>query len=197
MDKTATTAYPIHDLLARRWSPLSFAARAVERETLGSVLEAARWAASCYNEQPWSFFVASRDDADGYEKLASCLVPGNRAWAAKAPVLMLSVARTTFARNGKPNRHAYHDVGLATGQLMLQAVALGLHTHAMGGFDAERAASVLAIPDGSEAVAMIALGYRGSGDELPEELRAREAAPRSRKELESFVFAGTWGEPAL
>lgn len=196
MDKRATTDYPIHDLVARRWSPLAFDGRPLEREVLGSVLEAARWAASSYNEQPWRFFVAARDDEPAFERLGSCLVPGNREWADRAPVLLLSVATATFARNGKPNRHALHDVGLATAQLMLQAVAHGLVTHAMAGFDAGRAREVLAIPEGAEPVAMLALGYPGAADGLSEALQGREAAPRARRPLAELVFRDRWGEAA-
>lgn len=194
--KTASTAYPIHELANRRWSPVAFGDRPVARETVGSLVEAARWAASCFNEQPWAFFVAHREDSATFEKLASCLVPGND-WAKSAPVLMLSVASGTFARNDKPNRHAWHDVGLATGQLMLEAVAHGLHTHAMAGFDAEHAVKTLGIPDGWDPVAMLAVGYHDVTDKTPEQLKQRDAASRARKDLGSFVFGAQWGQAAL
>lgn len=194
MDKTATTAYPIHELLAERWSPRAFSDRSVAKEELGSLLEAARWAPSCFNEQPWSFLVATREDGAGFELLSSCLVEGN-SWARKAPALLLSVARLGFERNGKPNRHALHDVGLAVQSLVLQAQALGMSTHQMAGFDSTRAREVLGIPEGHEPVAMIALGYRAESDSLPAELREREVAPRVRKELETFVFGAAWEKP--
>jgi len=195
VNKTAESRYPIHELIAERWSPRAFADRDVEREKLGSLLEAARWAASCFNEQPWSFFVAPRDRTEDFERLASCLVEGN-AWAKSAPVLMLSVAKLAFDRNGKPNRHALHDVGLAAANLTLQAQALGLSVHQMAGFHVGRAREVLAIPDGFEPVAMIAIGYRGDPDSLPDPLKERELTPRLRKQLDAFVFGSGWESPA-
>jgi nitroreductase len=131
MEKPAETAHPIEELLRRRWSPRAFDERLVEPEKLARMLEAARWSASCFNEQPWSFIVATRDDAAEFARLLSCLVEGNQAWAAHAPVLMVSVARLTFVQNGKPNRTAIHDVGLATSQMILQAMAMGLFMHPM------------------------------------------------------------------
>jgi nitroreductase len=194
MDKIITTAYPIHDLLARRWSPRAFADRSVKHEELGSLLEAARCAPSCFNEQPWSFLVATREDEEGFERLASCLMDGN-AWAKKAPVLLLVAARLAFERNDKPNRHALHDVGLAAQSLVIQAQALGLSTHQMAGFDAQRARDVLGIPEGYEPVSMLAVGYRDEPESLPDALREREIAPRVRKELDAIAFGATWGEP--
>ena len=114
MDKPATTAFPVNDLISKRWSPMAFADREIPREVIGSLLEAARWAPSCYNEQPWRFVIGTKDDPDQFKQLADCLVPANRGWAGNAPVLLLSVARRTFERNGKPNDWADHDVGLAT-----------------------------------------------------------------------------------
>ena len=191
MNKTSTTRYPIHELLAERWSPRAFSEEPVSDEELGSLLEAARWAPSCYNEQPWRFVVAPRSETEGFERLASCLVEGN-SWARSAPILLLSVARLTFERNGAANRHALHDVGLAVENLVLQAQALGLSTHQMAGFDVERARQTLGVPDGFEPVCMIAVGHRAEPDTLPDALRERELAPRSRKPLDDLVFAGAW-----
>ena len=192
MKKTSDTANPIHALLAERWSPRAFTDQPVDAEQLGALLEAARWAPSCFNEQPWRFLVATRTDAEGFARLADCLVEGN-AWAKQAPVLMLSVARTTFERNRKPNRHAWHDVGLAVQSLVVQAEALGLSTHQMAGFDAERARTTLGIPDDHEPVAMIAVGHRAEPDVLPEPLREREQAPRARRALDTLVHGASWG----
>jgi nitroreductase len=193
--KTAATRFPIEALLAERWSPRAFQQRAVEQEKLGSLLEAARLAPSCFNDQPWSFFVATRDERERFERLASCLVETNRAWAEKAPVLMLSVARKTFRQNGKPNRHAGHDVGLAVGGMLVQAQALGLSVHQMAGFDAQRARELLGIPDDHEPMAMTAVGYRGEPDALPDKLRERELAPRERRPLAEIAFGARFGEP--
>lgn len=191
MRKRAEAQFPIHHLIAERWSPRAFSRRPVARELLGSLFEAARWAPSCFNDQPWFFIVATHDDAAGFERLAACLVEGN-AWARAAPVLILSVARENFEHNGKPNRHAQHDVGLAVENLVTQAQALDLVVHQMAGFDAERARGTLAIPEGFVPMAMIAVGHPGDPDSLPAPLAERERAPRKRKELRSFVFGPGW-----
>ncbi len=197
MEKPAETEHPVHELFQRRWSPRAFDARPVEPEKLRSMLEAARWAASCFNEQPWSFIVAAKDDeSDAYERLLSCLVEANALWAGRAPVLMISVARLTFARNGKPNRHAFHDTGQAAAHLALQATASGLAIHQMAGFDVARAREQFNIPEGFEPVAAIAVGYPSDPEVLPEDLRAKELAPRTRRPLEEFVFGGDWEQPS-
>ena len=195
MQKRAKTSFPVHDLIASRWSPLAFADRPVEREILGSLLEAARWAPSCFNEQPWAFLVATSAEAESFERLASCLVEGN-SWAKQAPVLMLSVAKLAFERNGRPNRHALHDLGLAAGNLVMQAQALGLAVHQMGGFDVHRARELLGIPEGFEPVAMIAVGYPGDPESLPEALKKKELGPRTRNAASDFVFSGRWKQAA-
>ncbi len=194
MEKPAQTGFPIHDLLRRRWSPRAFSDRPVEPQKLRSLLEAARWAPSSYNEQPWAYLVATREDPEEHARMLSVLVEGNMAWAQRAPVLMLSLARLHFERNGKPNRHAFHDVGLATAQLVTQATALGLVVHQMAGFHAEKARELFGIPEDWEPVAAIALGYPGEPESLPESLRQREFAPRTRKPLEQFIFTGRWGQ---
>ncbi len=194
MQKLAHTKYPIHELLQRRWSPRAFSGRMVEPEKLCSLLEAARWAASCFNEQPWSFIVATKEDTAEYERLLSCLMEGNITWAKHAPVLMLSVAKLAFDRSGKPNRHALHDVGLAVQNLAIQATALGLFVHQMAGFQAEKARQLYGIPDGHDPVAAMAVGYSGDPASLPDDLRERELAPRSRKPFQEFVFAARWGQ---
>src|SRR5713226_3512461 len=153
VEKTAKTDAPIHDLLARRWSPRAFSSRLIEPEKLRSLVEAARWAPSSYNEQPWAFLVATQDNPEGFQRMLSVLVEGNRAWAKSAPVLMLSVARMSFERNGKPNRHAFHDVGLATANFITQATTMGLAAHAMAGFDVKKSREVFGIPEGWEPVA--------------------------------------------
>jgi len=194
MEKPAETDTPIHDLLRRRWSPRAFADRPVGADKLRSLIEAARWAPSSFNEQPWAYLVAARDNPEEFARLLSVLIEGNIAWAQRAPVLMLSIAKLNFERNGRPNRHAYHDVGLASASLIMQATALGLVAHQMAGFDAGKARELFAIPEGWEPVAAIALGYPGEPESLPERLRSRELEPRTRKPLEEFVFTGRWGQ---
>jgi nitroreductase len=152
-----------------------------------------RWAPSCFNEQPWRFVIGVKEqDPVAFEQLASLLVSGND-WAKEAPVLMLSVAKRAFTYNGSPNRHASHDVGLATAMMVIQAESMGLVSHQMGGFVEEKAYEVLSIPrDAYEALTMIALGYPGNPEGLPEGLRERELAPRERQPLQSMVFSRVW-----
>jgi len=192
MEKPADNQHEIHELIRRRWSPRAFSDRPVEPEKLRSLWEAARWAPSSFNEQPWSFLAATKEDAAGFQALLSCLVEGNLRWAQYAPVLMLSVARRYFERGGRENRHALHDVGLAVENMVIQATAEGLAVHQMAGFHVEKARELLAIPDTHEPVAMIALGYPGDPEMLPEDLRQRELAKRTRKTIDQFVFAGKW-----
>ena len=196
MENPAPVDSPVHDVIQRRWSPSTFNDRAVEPAVLRSLLEAARWAPSSYNEQPWAFIVAIRGVSDDFARLLDCLAPGNRAWAGGAPVLMLSVAKMVFDQNGKPNRHAFHDVGLASAQLALQATALGLGVHFMAGFDGGRARDSFAIPKNFEPVAAIAVGYAEALDALTGDQRRRAESPRQRRPIEDFVYAGTWGTAA-
>jgi nitroreductase len=193
-EKHAETAYPIHELLRARWSPRAFAARPIEREVICSLLEAARWAPSSFNEQPWRFLVARKEDSETLKKLAGCLSEGNRPWAERAPLLILTVAKTYFRDDpAKANRHAFHDVGLATQNLVIQATALGLYVHQMAGFDRAGARELFDIPEGYEPVAVLAVGYLDDPDTLPENLRERELAPRARKPLREIAFAERFG----
>jgi nitroreductase len=196
MEKPAPTDYPVHELIAQRWSPRAFSDRPVEMRTILALLEAARWAPSSYNEQPWRFIVATRDDEEGYDRMLDCLVEFNQSWARTAPVLMVSVASLRFERNGKENRCAVHDVGLATANLMLEATARGLFVHAMAGVDLGKLRETYDIPEEFEPVAAIAVGYAGDPSVLPEELREGESAARIRKPMTDFVFGGTWEHPA-
>jgi len=191
--KPAETSAPIHDLIRHRWSPRAFDPRPVEPEKLRSLFEAARWAASSYNAQPWYFLVGTKDDPENYNRVLHTFVEFNQSWAKQAPVLALSVAKLTFD-DGKPNRHAFHDVGQSAANLTTQAEELGLSVHQMAGIDPEKARKVFHIPADYEAVAGIALGYAGDPASLPDELRKRELAPRQRKPLDSFVFTGQWGK---
>ena len=193
MEKPADVQYPIHDLIKRRWSPRAFSDRSIKPETLQSLLEAARWAPSSNNEQPWSFIVAAKDDPDEFGRLLSCLVEGNSLWAQHAPVLMVSVARLSFEDDGQPNRHAFHDVGQAVANLIVQATALGLMVHQMAGFHPDKVRELYSVPKEFEPVAAMALGYPGDPQSLPDKLKKRELAPRERKPITEFVFTGRWG----
>ncbi len=162
---------------------------------LHRLFEAARWAASSFNEQPWGFIVAVKTDEEAHRAIAECLVEGNRVWAEHAPVLMISVAKLNFDRNGEANRHAYHDLGQAVATMLVQATALELVAHQMAGFDQDKARRTLEIPDDYDPVAVIALGYPGDAERLSKELQKGEYAPRQRKDFSEFVWSGTFGNP--
>jgi nitroreductase len=193
MDKTAYTEFPIHDLLSRRWSPRAFADQPVEQEKIQRLVEAARWASSSFNEQPWVFILATNDYPAEHQKLLHCLVEGNQKWAKRAPLLLLTIAKRYFDHNGQLNRHADHDLGLAVGNLVVQATAMDLVVHQMAGILPDKIREGYSLPPGYEAVTGIAIGYQGDENILPDPLRERELAPRSRKSLTEFVFSGTWG----
>lgn len=191
--RPAPTEADVLPVIAARWSPRAFDTRPVEAEKLRALFEAARWAPSSFNEQPWRFLMATVHEPEWMERLQGYLTDANRSWAARAPVLIASAYRTRFSRNDAPNRVAFRDLGAAEENLFLQAYAEGLVMHQMGGFDAERLKEEL-LPDGFEPGAMTAIGYPGSVDDLPEELREREGNPRTRKPLEEIVFGAGWGE---
>lgn len=193
--KPAETDYDILDAIKNRWSPRTFDSRPVEREKLLTVLEAARWAASSMNTQPWRFIVATRDNEAEFEKMLSVIREGNQAWAQYAPVLLLAVAREEHD-GGYANRHAEHDTGQALAYLALQATELGLHLRMMGGFYPEKAREVYHIPDGFKPMTAVALGYLGTLEQLSEKYQAKEQTPRTRKPLSELVFAGDWENTA-
>src|ERR1700689_5796074 len=161
LKKPAETSAPIHDLIRHRWSPRAFDARTVEPEKLRGLFEAARWASSSYNAQPWYFIVATKDDPENYAKVLSTFVEFNQSWAKNAPVVAISVALPKMPHDGSPNRHPFHNVGQASANLSLEATSLGLQVHQMAGIDPEKARQVFGIPEHFEAVAGIALSYPG------------------------------------
>jgi nitroreductase len=196
MKNPAPTEVPIHEIVRHRWSPRAFSEKAVPPEVLRSLFEAARWAPSSSNLQPWAYIVGTKDDKENFEKVLSTLVEFNQGWAKNAPVLAVSVAQVKNAKDGAPNRWAFHDVGSASAQLTTEASSRGLYVHQMAGLDPEKARRVFQIPEGWEAVAAMAIGYPGDAATLPEKLRERELAPRTRKPLSEFVMTGGWGHTA-
>jgi len=196
MQKPAPIDSPIHQLLRDRWSPRSFADKAIPGDVLRSLFEAARWAPSSNNEQPWAYIVATKDDAENFEKSLGALVEFNANWAKNAPVLVIAVAELAFAKNNAPNRNAQYDVGAASMQLSLEATARGLVVHQMAGFDPETAKENYDIPAGWEPIAAMAIGYPGDASSLPEPYQSRENAPRTRKPIREFVMSGQWGHSA-
>jgi nitroreductase len=192
MLKPAPTNFPVHDLIRDRWSPRAFSDKPVDREILASMFEAARWAPSSNNEQPWAYFVATKDNAEDFAKMVSVLVEFNADWAKNAPVLLLAVSRLKF-QNGNPNRNAFYDTGAATMLLSVEATARGLAVHQMAGFDPAKAKQVFEIPEDCEPIAAIAIGFPGDPNSLSQKLQDRENAPRTRKPLTEFVMSGRWG----
>ena len=191
--KHAATDHPILKLLAERWSPCGFSDRYVSESDLRSLFEAARWAASSYNEQPWSYLVALRQDVVEFKRLLECLVEANQVWARSAAVLVLGVVNLRFARNNEENRAAVHDLGLAAGNLVMEATARELSVHQMIGIHPDRARETYLIPEHFEPWTALAIGYRADPATLTEALRTRDLTPRQRKPLGKFVFTGRWG----
>jgi nitroreductase len=185
--------HPVHALITKRWSPYSFDSRSVPDEDLRSLFEAARWAPSSYNEQPWNYIVAKKENPEEFQRLLSCLVDGNQVWAKAASVLALGITKLRFARDDQPNRAAIHDLGLAAGNLVVEATARGLWVHQMIGILPDKAREIYAIPEGYEPLTGIAIGYAGDPKALPEGLRERDLARRPRKPLKEFIFSQTWG----
>ena len=196
MNNPAPVEFPVNELIQNRWSPRAFSDKPVPQEVLRSLFEAARWAPSSNNEQPWAYIVATKDDAENFEKSLGALVEFNANWAKKAPVLVIAVAELAFAKNNAPNRNAQYDVGAASLQLCLEATARGLVVHQMAGFDPETAKEAYNIPQGWEPIAAMAIGYPGDASSLPEPLQTREKAPRTRKRIREFVMSGQWGHTA-
>lgn len=191
--KLAKPDHPIGDLIANRWSPAVFDARPVAEADLYSLFEAARWAPSCFNEQPWRYLVAVKGEPAEFDRMLACLTERNQAWARHAPVLALGAVSLRFARNDKPNRTAQHDLGLASATLSLEATRRGLSVHQMEGVLRERAAGEYALPQGFEIVTGIAIGYRGDPAAADPAIAERDRKPRTRRPLSAFVFTGAWG----
>lgn len=196
--KYAETLPGVHELFRTRWSPRSFSSRPVPAEVVETILDAGRWAASSFNEQPWRFVVATKDDPAAFQSLLSVLMPFNQQWAKDAYVLILTVARSNFSHNENPNGYALHDAGAALAYMMLQASASGLQAHGMAGFDHAKAREVAAVPPEFQIGAMVAMGYPDSSEKLSnDELKKREQAPRTRKSLSELAFKGRWGQPLV
>jgi nitroreductase len=193
--KQAPAVEGVLPVVLSRWSPRSFSDRAVTTADLRKVFEAARWAASAYNEQPWRYLVGTRNSPT-HEKIFSTLIGFNQSWAGSAPVLILGVASTKFSHNGTENAYAAYDLGAASSYLTLEAAALGLTTHQMAGFDHEAARKAFDIPADYALGSVIALGYQGEPSALGnEQMISMEVAPRERKPQSEFVLSA-WGEPA-
>lgn len=198
LERRAATTVAINELAAKRWSPRAFdGSRAVSAAQVMALIEAARWAPSCFGAEPWRFLVWNRsDDAAGWQTAFDCLSASNHKWAHQAPVLMLACAASTFEHNGQANRWAQYDTGMAALSLSLEAVAQGLVAHQMGGFDIARARTAFAIPEDFMPMAMIAVGYQAAPETIAdEETRQKELKPRGRKPVGERFYRGRWGGP--
>lgn len=197
MQKPALTQIPIDPTLANRWSGRAYdASKPVTHEQIIALLEAARWAPSCFGDQPWRFIVWDKNtDATSWQQGFDCLVPSNQSWVKDTPVLMLICADTLFNHNQKPNRWGQYDTGAAAENLCLQASSLGLMAHQMGGFDADKARETFAIPAQYIPMAMLCVGYAADISTVTGDALDRETAARTRKPLNELFFAGNWGKP--
>ena len=193
LEKPASATMPVHDLIAKRWSPRAFADKTVAAGDLRAVLEAGRWAASSNNGQPWRWIVATRTDTAAHAIAVGCFVPRNQRWARMAPVLMFCCARKTFEANGNANAHGWYDTGAASAQMTLEAQARGLRVHQAAGIERDKIRATYAVPEEFDICTGLALGYQGDPDSLPEELPAREREPRVRKPLEELAFSARFG----
>ena len=184
----------ILELISARKSIRAFQDRSIDESDLLRLFEAARWAPSSRNEQPWRFISARKEDRESFEKMLAALNETNRSWARHASALILVVAKTRFTDSDIPNTHALYDTGMAVANLSLQATALNISLHQLGGFHSAMAGELFHVPQGFEPVVMIALGYQGNPESLPEPFRSREGMPRKRKSLEEFHFTKLFGE---
>jgi len=178
----------LHELISERWSPREFSPRPVDSAQLRSLFEAARWAPSCFNEQPWRFVIATQAQPDKFARILSLLMEKNQEWAKEAFVIGFTAGKKTFTQTGAPDRFGLYDTGAAAVSLANQATALGLYAHFMGGFDAQRARTEFGVPDDFDIGAAFVVGHLKDGAAVP--------ATRSRKPLEDMVFDAAWGAPA-
>jgi nitroreductase len=194
IQKPAITQQPVHEVIASRWSGRAYdASKPVTKEQVISLLEAARWAPSCFGDEPWRYVVSNKgDNLEAWQAAFECLVPGNQSWAVNAPVLLLICADTVFRHNEKPNKWAAYDTGAATENLCLQATALGLMAHQMGGFDADKARQTFKVPERYQILAMVTVGYQAAPETFSDEVKERELAERKRQPLGELFFDGVW-----
>lgn len=188
--KEAKTQYPVIESIRKRWSARAFSNKPISQEDINTLFEAASWAASSMNEQPWLYLYATKNNKEVFESMVNCLSAGNQAWAKDASLLVLSLAKKTFDRNGNINRHAFYDTGSANTNMILQATEMNIYAHQMGGFDLEKTKTTFNLPDDVEPVVFIAFGYLDEAEKLPEPFKTRELTERKRKNLDDFVFIG-------
>jgi len=192
MQKSTELEHPVTEVIKNRKSVRAYSDRLIESHKINSLFEAVRWAPSSSNGQPWLYLYATKEQPELWNKLFDCLLEGNKIWAKDAPLLILSLARKNFIANDKPNHYAFYDLGAANAFLAIQAVELGLQLRQMGGFDHEKAKQSLNVPEAFQLGAMIAVGYPGNPESLPENLKIRELSPRDRFVQQEFVMNKTF-----
>jgi nitroreductase len=187
----------ILEIIQERWSPYAFSPAPVEEFKLKAMFEAAGYAPSCNNEQPWLFVYTTQKDQKTFSDYIGFLHESNRVWAKEAYAIVISMARTKFSRNGKINRYALHDTGMAVTNLLLQALSMDLYVHQMGGFSSEMVIDYFKLDENIEPVAVMAVGYLGDGYSLPPELLKRDEKRRARKSVNEYSFKGSLSFPAF
>jgi nitroreductase len=181
-------------VIEERWSPRAFSSKSVSKEDIHLLFDAARKAASCFNEQPCRFVYARKEDKENFDLLLDCLVEGNQVWAKNASVLVATITKKTFTQNDKPNKHAWHDVGLSVGNMSAQATSMDISLHQMAGYDKEKTIKNLNLSDDFEPVSFIAIGYLGDKGQLPEDLEKQEKKESPRKSINEIIFVGKMGK---
>jgi nitroreductase len=187
----------ILEIIEERWSPYAFSSIPVEEYKLKAMMEAAGYAPSCNNEQPWIFVFTTRDNKEVFDEYLGFMNDSNRLWAKNAYSIIISMARTKFSHNGKPNRFAFHDTGMAVANMLLQAYTMDVYVHQMGGYSVEKVKKYFKLTDDIEPIAIMVVGYLGDGDSLPPELYKRDEKRRPRKYLNEFVFKNALSDPAF
>lgn len=190
--KKANTEYDVHDIIQERWSPRSFSDREVKPELIRKLFDAARWAPSSYNEQPWRFIYARKEEPEQFDKLYRVMGEFNQNWAGDAPMLILTIAKKKFSDTNKPNRVAKYDVGAAMSYFTFEATRHDLYVHQMAGINQEKAREIFDIPEGYKALTMAAVGYIGDPDNLDGDLKETEVSKRTRKDIDEIAFQGKW-----
>jgi nitroreductase len=188
MEKLANTTLDIHPLIKKRWSPRAFKTVAIKKEKLERIIEAARWSASCNNEQPWRFIIGLKQDHSVYDKIFTCLTKGNQVWAKNAPCLIVILMKKTFTHNNKDNKWAKYDCGQAAAYMSLQALEDNLYVHQMAGFDQGKVKELFQISDDLEPITAMAIGYQGDANILPDDIKKTELAPRKRLNVEEIIL---------
>jgi nitroreductase len=185
------------EIIQERWSPYSFSPAPIEEFKLKAMMEAAGYAPSCNNEQPWVFVLTTRENSAVFEDYLGFMNDTNKEWAKNAFAIIISMARTKFTHSGKPNRFAFYDTGMAVSNLLLQALALDIYVHQMGGYSVDKVKKYFNLGEELEPVAMMAVGYLGEGESLSPELYKRDEKRRSRKVVNEFVFKNSLSDPAF